>query len=89
VTHNPFGAAKPREAVLAARTGKTEAEILQEAVKSERLRLRLNAAQLEQKQALEVGHIGAQSALRCATLYAMSARLTALVHMRGGHTGAG
>ncbi len=33
---NPFGDAKPREAVIASRTGKSEEEILKEAVKSER-----------------------------------------------------
>lgn len=48
------GAAKPREAVLAVRTGKTEEEILKEAVKGERPKLRLNAQQLEERQAAEV-----------------------------------
>lgn len=33
---NPFGDAKPREAVLASRTGKSETEILVEEVKSEK-----------------------------------------------------
>lgn len=33
---NPFGDAKPREAVLASRTGKTETEILVEEVKAEK-----------------------------------------------------
>lgn len=33
---NPFGDAKPREAVLASRTGKSENEILAEEVKSEK-----------------------------------------------------
>lgn len=33
---NPFGDAKPREAVLASRTGKSEAEILVEEVKAEK-----------------------------------------------------
>lgn len=56
LSNNPFGAAKPREAILAIRTGKTEEEILKEAVKAERLKLRLNAEQLEEKKALEVGH---------------------------------
>ncbi len=36
---NPFGAAKPREAILAARTGKSEQEILQEAVKAEPIKV--------------------------------------------------
>lgn len=35
-------------------SGKTEEEILQDAIKHERLRLRLSAPQLEQKQQLEV-----------------------------------
>jgi hypothetical protein len=33
---NPFGNAKPREAVLASRTGKSETEILVQEVKSEK-----------------------------------------------------
>lgn len=36
---NPFGAAKPREAVLADRSGKTESEILQEEVAKEKLKV--------------------------------------------------
>lgn len=48
------GAAKPREAVLAVRTGKSEEEILKEAVRHERPKLRLNAQQLEEKQQAEV-----------------------------------
>ena len=36
--------------------GKTEEEILRDAIKGERLRLRLNAQQLEEKQMLEVSH---------------------------------
>ena len=38
---NPFGAAKPREAVLANRSGKTESEILQEEVAKEKLKVLL------------------------------------------------
>lgn len=34
---NPFGEAKPREAVIASRVGKTEEEILKEEVKKEKL----------------------------------------------------
>jgi hypothetical protein len=37
---NPFGDAKPREAVLASRTGKSEAEILVEEVKAEKPKVR-------------------------------------------------
>jgi hypothetical protein len=33
---NPFGDAKPREKVLASRTGKSEVEILKEEVKAEK-----------------------------------------------------
>ena len=40
---NPFGAAKPREAVLANRSGKTESEILQEEVAKEKLKVLLTA----------------------------------------------
>lgn len=36
LVQNPFGDAKPREAVLASRTGKSEAEILVEEVKAEK-----------------------------------------------------
>lgn len=50
---NPFGDAKPREKVLASRTGKSETEILKEEVKAEKPKLRLNAAQLEEKRAAE------------------------------------
>lgn len=35
-------------------SGKTEEEVLREAIKQERLRLRLNVHQLEEKAALEV-----------------------------------
>lgn len=52
------GAAKPRELVIAERTGKTEEEILKEAVKKERPKLRLNAEQLEQRREAEVGAFG-------------------------------
>jgi hypothetical protein len=34
-----FGEAKPREAIIAQRTGKTEEEILKEAAKQEKLRV--------------------------------------------------
>lgn len=43
---NPFGAAKPREAVLAEKTGKTESEILQEEVNKEKLKVQLLIAAL-------------------------------------------
>lgn len=36
VLQNPFGAAKPREAVLASRTGKSETEILKAEVQAEK-----------------------------------------------------
>lgn len=37
---NPFGDAKPREAIIASRVGKTEEEILKEEVKKEKLHVR-------------------------------------------------
>lgn len=37
---NPFGAAKPREAVLSTRLGKSEEEILKEEIRSERPKVR-------------------------------------------------
>lgn len=40
---NPFGDAKPREAILASRTGKSETEILKEEVKSEKPKVQLPA----------------------------------------------
>lgn len=49
-----LGAAKPREAVLAVRTGKTEDEILKEAVRGDRAKLRLSTTQQEEKEAAEV-----------------------------------
>jgi hypothetical protein len=50
---NPFGAAKPREAVLANRSGKTESEILQEEVAKEKLKLRLTPEQAQEKEGIE------------------------------------
>lgn len=50
---SPFGAAKPRELVIATREGKSEEDILRDEVKKERLHLRLNASQLEEKRAHE------------------------------------
>lgn len=50
---NPFGAAKPREAVLAVRSGKTEAEILEEEAKSQKINLRLNQEQRQEKEKAE------------------------------------
>lgn len=35
-SQNPFGDAKPREAILASRTGKSETDIVKEEVKSEK-----------------------------------------------------
>ncbi|CAL5225429.1 g8245 [Coccomyxa viridis] len=50
---NPFGAAKPRESVLANRAGKKEEDILKEEVLKEKLQLRLTPEQLDAKTALE------------------------------------
>ncbi|PRW56023.1 type II cytoskeletal 2 epidermal [Chlorella sorokiniana] len=50
---NPFGAAKPREAVIAEKLGKTEEEVLKEEVSKEKLHLRLSGAQLEEKRQAE------------------------------------
>jgi hypothetical protein len=40
VPQNPFGAAKPREAIIAEKLGKTEEEVLKEEVKKEKLHVR-------------------------------------------------
>lgn len=37
---NPFGAAKPREAIIAEKLGKTEEEVLKEEVSKEKLHVR-------------------------------------------------
>ncbi|KAL6772001.1 hypothetical protein ACKKBG_A28595 [Auxenochlorella protothecoides x Auxenochlorella symbiontica] len=51
---SPFGNAKPREAVIAGRVGKTEEEVLREEVKSTyKLHLRLSPSQLDEKKAQE------------------------------------
>eukprot|EP00898_Chlorokybus_atmophyticus_P006162 jgi/Chlat1/6547/Chrsp45S06019 len=51
---NPFGAARPREAIMAERQGKSEREILQEqAVKEWQPRVTLTEAQYEEKKAAE------------------------------------
>lgn len=50
---SPFGAAKPREVVIATRVGKTEEDVLKEEVKKEKLHLRLNPAQLEERKSHE------------------------------------
>lgn len=50
---NPFGAAKPREAVLATRSGKTEDEILKEELSKDKLKLRLTSQQAEEKEGIE------------------------------------
>ncbi|EIE26720.1 hypothetical protein COCSUDRAFT_52434 [Coccomyxa subellipsoidea C-169] len=50
---NPFGAAKPRESILANRVGKKEEDILKEEVLKEKLALRLTPDQIEAKKALE------------------------------------
>jgi hypothetical protein len=50
---NPFGAAKPREAVLAEKSGKKEEDILKEEVTKDKLHLRLERAEREQKEAAE------------------------------------
>lgn len=60
---NPFGDAKPREAILASRTGKSEVEILKEEVKHEHPRLRLSPQQLEEKSAAEAAVAETQSQL--------------------------
>ena len=45
-TQNPFGEAKPREAVLSTRLGKSEEEILRESVKAERPKVRERVVEL-------------------------------------------
>lgn len=44
---NPFGAAKPREAVIAEKLGKTEEEVLKEEVSKEKLHVRTQMLQLQ------------------------------------------
>lgn len=53
MVQNPFGDAKPREQVIAQRVGTTEEDVLKEEVKKEKLHLRLNATQLEEKKSYE------------------------------------
>ena len=48
---NPFGDAKPREAVLAQRTGKDEATVVKEDASTYAIHLKLNAAQFAEKKA--------------------------------------
>ena len=48
---NPFGDAKPREAVIAQRTGKDENEVLQEAAKEYQVKIRLTPEQFAAKKA--------------------------------------
>lgn len=50
---SPFGEAKPRETVIAARVGKTEEEVLLEEVKKDKLHLRLSSEQFEERRAAE------------------------------------
>ena len=57
---NPFGAAKPREAVLANRSGKSEREILLEEVQKEKLKVRAPAADSK-----TCGHLICSSDLLC------------------------
>lgn len=52
---NPFGAAKPRESVLATRLGKDELAVLQEDLKKERINLRLKPEQVEEREQAEAG----------------------------------
>ena len=66
VRSNPFGNAKPREAVLSERLGKPEEEIIKEAAKHEKPKLRLNSQQLEEKLAAEVSESGSSLPLRLA-----------------------
>ena len=46
---NPFGDAKPREAVLAQRTGKDEATVVKEDASTYDIHLKLNATQFAEK----------------------------------------
>lgn len=50
---NPFGAAKPRETVLAAKSGKSEKDILAEEAAKAKLNLRLSREERDQKEAAE------------------------------------
>lgn len=48
---NPFGNAKPREAVLAERTGKDEATVVKEDANTYDIHLKLNSTQFAEKMA--------------------------------------
>lgn len=48
---NPFGDAKPREAVIAKRTGKDEAKVLEEEALSYEVHLKLTTEQFAEKKA--------------------------------------
>lgn len=50
---NPFGAAKPREAVLAARSGESEADIIKKQADEYKGKLNLSRKQREEKEAIE------------------------------------
>ena len=50
---SPFGAARPREAVIATRTGVSEAEVLKQDAATYVPKLRLNKQDAERKEALE------------------------------------
>ena len=50
---SPFGSARPRESVIASRVGKSEEDILKEEVQKDKLHLRLNAKQNEERKAHE------------------------------------
>lgn len=58
---NPFGDAKPREAVIAERTGKDEKDVLAEAASEYQVKIRLTPEQFEQKKAKRT-HIDALKA---------------------------
>ncbi|KAF5843472.1 hypothetical protein DUNSADRAFT_15767 [Dunaliella salina] len=79
---SPFGSAKPREQTLASRTGKSEEEILRDAIKQERLRLRLNPQQMEEKAALEALVDEVKEQLAMETQESNRAALTELLKQR-------
>ena len=63
---SPFGDAKPREAIIASRVGKTEEEVLKEEVQKEKLHVSGAAAAAAHREREQGGGAGRGGAGRCA-----------------------
>ncbi|GMH38275.1 hypothetical protein BSKO_06159 [Bryopsis sp. KO-2023] len=79
---NPFGDARPREEVLASRTGQSEMEILRHEAEQEHLRLRLTPQQENEKRQLEVEILEAEKMLAAARDEHTRLRLAKELHQR-------